>query len=761
MGGLRGQFLFVIAIAAVIGLLFTSNTTAAQPKRVLVVNSFGSAAPPFSVHAAAFESALIEKMGDRVDLDEISLDMARYADPDMQKAIAEFLEKRHATWQPDLVVPIGSPAGRFVAQYRDRLFADTPILYTSLDRRLLPEGALNNNAAYIGQVFEVPGFLQDMLQIAPGTKNIFVVVGASPLEKQWKEMFRKSADPLGDRIKFTYFDDLSFDQMLERVKNLPADSFVFVVLLLRDAAGVTHNADEALSQLHAVSNAPINSIFDHQLGLGIVGGRLYQTAEIGKESAEMAVRILHGEAASSLPPKLIEPLPPHYDWRELQRWNISEKLLPAGSTVLYRAPTAWRQYRKWIIVGVSICLGQALLIVALLANRVRRRRAERSLAESEARFRTVADVAPVMIWMVGPDKLCNFLNKRWFEFTGRTPEQEFGYGWGNGVHAEDIDHLLHVFEKAFEARVPFTVEFRLRRHDGEYRWVLGVGTPRFEAGVFLGYIGSSLDITERRQAELDHHLQNMELQRVGRVALMGELAASLAHEVNNPLGAMVANASAGQRMLAREQLGPEELQELLADIVADGHRAREVIEGIRNMVRKTETSYAPIRPNEIISDLVRIVKAAALARKINLVTEINESGPVLGNRVQLLQVLLNLTMNAFEALGAMRAESRRVVIRAEAGAGEQICLSVQDSGPGFPDGIIDQLFEPFFTTKTEGTGMGLAIARSIIEAHGGTLSGRNGAKGGALFTVCLPIVKEVQASRITADASADLARCDS
>ena len=762
MGRLRGKSLFVVAIAAVIGLLFTSNTTAAQPKRVLVVNSFGSAAPPFSVHAAAFESALVEKMGERVDLDEISLDMARYADPDMQKAIAEFLEKRHATWKPDLVVPIGSPAGRFVAQYRDRLFADTPILYTSLDRRLLPEGALNNNAAYIGQVFEVPGFLRDMLQIAPGTKNIFVVVGASPLEKQWKEMFRKSAEPLGEGIKFTYFDDLSFDQMLERAKNLPADSFVFVVLLLRDAAGVTHNADEALSQLHAVSNAPINSIFDHQLGLGIVGGRLYQTAGIGKESAEMAVRILHGEAASSLAPRLVAPLAPHYDWRELQRWNISEKLLPPGSTVLYRAPTAWQQYRKWIIVGVSICLGQALLIVALLANLVRRRRAERSLGESEARFRTVADVAPVMIWMVGPDKLCNFLNKRWFEFTGRTREQEFGYGWADGVHVEDTDHLLNVYEKAFDARVPFTVEFRLRRHDGEYRWVLGVGTPRFEAGVFLGYIGSSLDITERRQAELDHHLQSTELARVGRVALMGELAASLAHEVNNPLGAMVANASAGQRMLAREQLGPEELQELLADIVSDGHRAREVIQGIRNMVRKSEISYSPIRPNDIIRDLIRIVKADALARKIKLVTEIDENaGPVMGNRVQLLQVLLNLTMNAFEALGAMRAESRRVVIRAEAGSGEQICLSVRDSGPGFPDGIIDQLFEPFFTTKIEGTGMGLAIARSIIEAHGGTLSGRNGTKGGALFTVCLPIAKEVQASRTTADASADLARCDS
>jgi hypothetical protein len=302
MGGeSRGQFLSVALIAGAIGLLFTGNTSAAQPKHVLVVNSFGSAAPPFSVHAATFESALVEKMGERVDLDEISLDMARYADPDMQKAIADYLEKRRATWKPDLVVPIGSPAGRFVAEYRERLFADTPILYNSLDRRLLPEGALNKNAAYIGQVFEVSGLLEDMLQIAPGTKNIYLVLGASPLEKQWKEMFRKSAEPLGDRIKFTYFDDLSFDQMLERVKNLPPDSFVFLVLLLRDAAGVTHNADEALKELHAVSNAPINSIFDHQLGLGIVGGRLYQTAADWKGVGRNGGPHLHGEAAQSRP----------------------------------------------------------------------------------------------------------------------------------------------------------------------------------------------------------------------------------------------------------------------------------------------------------------------------------------------------------------------------------------------------------------------------------------------------------------------------
>jgi two-component system sensor kinase FixL len=220
---------------------------------------------------------------------------------------------------------------------------------------------------------------------------------------------------------------------------------------------------------------------------------------------------------------------------------------------------------------------------------------------------------------------------------------------------------------------------------------------------------------------------------------MGELAASLAHEVNNPLGAMVTNASAAQRMLARGQLGTEELRELLGDIVADGLRAREVIHGIRNMVRKGEATHSPVGINNVLRDLLRIVRADAVARNISLIAEIDPiAGVVMADRVQLLQVLLNLTMNAFEALTAIRADGRRVVIRAERVQEGKVCVSVRDSGPGFPDGIADQFFEPFFTTKAEGTGMGLAIARSIVEAHGGTLSGESCAGGGALFTICLP-----------------------
>jgi PAS domain S-box-containing protein len=374
----------------------------------------------------------------------------------------------------------------------------------------------------------------------------------------------------------------------------------------------------------------------------------------------------------------------------------------------------------------------------------KRKVAEEELRESEARFRTVADAAPVLIWMSGPDKLCTFFNKGWLEFTGRALDQELGSGWTEGVHAEDLHRCLAVYEKAFDAREPFTMEYRLRRSDGEYRWLLDRGTPRFGAdGAFLGYIGSCIDITERKRAELEHERQNMELARVGRVAVMGELAASLAHEINNPVGAIVANASAGQRLLAAGKIETQELTELLGDIVADGRRAGEVIQGIRNMVRKGEARRSLIPIVDTIRELVRMVHADAIGRDVKVIAKVDpDAGQVWGDPVQLLQVLLNLTLNAFEAMSAVRPDARRLAIRAYRNGNGDILVSMRDSGPGFPSGIADQLFEPFFSTKVEGTGMGLAISRSIIEAHGGTLMAENCDEGGACFTVCLPKAKE-------------------
>lgn len=264
---------------AVRGLLLVALTSfagaAPEAKRVLVVHSFGNAAPPFTIHSTAFETELTAKMGERIDLDEVSLDVARYATLDMEEALIELMRKRQAKWQPDLVVTMSSPAGVFVAQHRDRLFPRaTPIIYSGMDPRRLPPDALQQNAAFVGGALNLPALVEDILQVATATTNITVVIGASQFEQYWTAALQREWLPFTNRVDFTWLNDLSFDQMLERVSTLPPRSFDFFALLIRDASGVTHNADKALKQIRAVANAPINGVFHNQLGLGIVGGRL-------------------------------------------------------------------------------------------------------------------------------------------------------------------------------------------------------------------------------------------------------------------------------------------------------------------------------------------------------------------------------------------------------------------------------------------------------------------------------------------------------
>jgi hypothetical protein len=247
-----------------------------RPWRVLLVHSFGSSAPPFTTHSTAFESTLKRELGTAVDLDEVSLDMARYVQPDMEEAFAEFLGKRMLQWQPDLVVPIGSPAGKFVAKFRDKLFPQTPVIYTGMDRRTLPADAFANNATFVGEDFDLKGLMEDILQLDPETNQVVVILGATSLERFWTRAFQEAFEPFAGRVKFSYVNDLSFDQMLDLVSKLPPHSFVLLGLFMRDASGVTYNEDDALLRLHAVSQAPINGLYQHQMGLGILGGRLYQ-----------------------------------------------------------------------------------------------------------------------------------------------------------------------------------------------------------------------------------------------------------------------------------------------------------------------------------------------------------------------------------------------------------------------------------------------------------------------------------------------------
>jgi PAS domain S-box-containing protein len=506
-----------------------------------------------------------------------------------------------------------------------------------------------------------------------------------------------------------------------------------------------------------------------------------------------------------------------------------------------------------------------LFLAALIEERVT---GENDLRESESRFQIVADAAPVLIWMAGVDKLCTFFNKPWLQFTGRSMEQELGNGWAEGVHQDDLERCLQVYTSAFDARQPFVMQYRLRRNDGEYRWLSDQGVARHDAqGGFAGYIGScvdvtelmkkeealhefeervvlaaeaahlgvwemdpstnelwmsdsartlfqfdsetrldhaalqdrvhpedralrdsavkhaietrsgyemeyrvllpdgtqrwigargrcvagdnrkgarligvSIDITPRKLAEAEALRQRDELSHLSRVALMGEMSASIAHELNQPLSGILSNAAAGQRFIDRGDVDLREVRELLGDIISDGRRASDVVRGIRGMVKKEQMARRSVDLNEVVMDAWRMASPDALLHSCQLETSLDPNLPAIhSDPVQLQQVLLNLVINAFDAMRDTPASKRKVVIATQSNGGGTVRTSVRDYGVGISEEMQDRLFDPFFSTKTEGLGMGLAIVRSIVESHGGTITAENADGGGTRFEFVLPV----------------------
>lgn len=380
----------------------------------------------------------------------------------------------------------------------------------------------------------------------------------------------------------------------------------------------------------------------------------------------------------------------------------------------------------------------AKYMVGMVVDVTERKRAEAELRESEARFRLVADSAPVMIWMSGTDKLCTYFNKPWLDFTGRSREQELGNGWAEGVHAEDLQRCLDTYTRAFDRLEAFRMEYRLRRHDGEYRWVLDIGVPRFNPdGSFAGYIGSCIDVTEQRRSDEQLRQVQEDLARVTRVVAMGELAAAIAHEVNQPLTAIVTNANFCLRRLDGATSKPDELRAAITAIASDGTRASGVISRIRSLLKKGAPDRAELDINEIIQDVTTLLRHEFTRSRVSLRTELASDLPrVPGDPVQLQQVLINLIMNAIEATRSSANERRTILIRSAKNP-DGVVVQVQDSGPGIEPGLAGRIFEPFFTTKAEGIGMGLSITHSIIESHGGHL-GIVPSSTGAVFEFTLP-----------------------
>jgi signal transduction histidine kinase len=592
-----------------------SGKTADQPKKILFLHSYGPNFLPWSTWSREIGRELNRQSPWLPDIQEYSIVTARGGDVSPEPKFTEYLGVLYAERPPDLIVAIGSPAARFVQRHRADLFPTTPMLLTAIEARRIDQATLSEQDTVALVRFDQAALVENILRLLPETKAIAMILGNSPVEQFWVGEHKRTLGPLlENRVDLIFYNDLPFGEILKKVTSLPPHTAILFQQMAVDGAGAVYGDKEPLKRIHEVANAPIFSFDEAHFNGEIVGGPMWSPTEGSRRMAAAAVRLLGGEKASDIKVPPVEFSVPKYDWRQLQRWNISESRLPPGSEILFREPTAWQRYAWQIALTTAVLLLQAGLILALL-----------------------------------------------------------------------------------------------REH-------------------------------RRRQfAEVQSRQRMAELARVMRFSTAGELTASISHEINQPLGAVLTNAETADTILQSPTPDIAELKDIVKDILQDNRRASEVIRRMRSLLTKAPFELKGLDLNDLVRETLDVISSLAAGRKIELDTLITPAAlPVLGDRIQLQQVILNLVVNGVEAMKDTSGQNRILSIRTSR-VGHLTELSVSDRGHGIPEDQLKTVFDPFVTSKPEGMGMGLSIARTIVEAHRGQIWAKNRDHGGATFRIKLPL----------------------
>ncbi|MBV8630325.1 MAG: PAS domain-containing protein, partial [Silvibacterium sp.] len=418
-------------------------------------------------------------------------------------------------------------------------------------------------------------------------------------------------------------------------------------------------------------------------------------------------------------------LPPrHYRFRVIAA-NNSGVWNKEGATLDFTIPPAWYQ-TNWF---VALCVA-ALLALLWGLHRLRLQQ----LRREERQFREAVDSMPAIAFIARTDGYRSFENKRWLEYTGLTAEQAVGAGWQAAIHPDDLKRVLERWRASLASGESLEYETRLRGVDGQYRWFLARAVPvRNQRNKIVKWCGAATDIEDRKRAE---QLQ-ADLAHVTRVTTLGELAASLAHEIKQPIAGAITSADSCLRWLEHSPPNVDRARAAATRIKADGNRAASIIDKLRLLYKKAPPKRELVAINEVIGEMVMLLRGEATKNTVSIRTDLAAGLPVvMADRVQLQQVLMNLMLNGIEA---MRETGGVLTVTSQVGEQRRVIVSVSDTGEGLPPEKADNIFDAFFTTKPQGSGMGLAISKSIVESHGGRIWATANEGRGAAFHFTLPV----------------------
>jgi signal transduction histidine kinase len=613
-----------LSTLALLGLFFiraivptAHAATGAASRRVVVLYSNNRIVPGNVEFDLGLKAALTIHGVESARIFSEFLDSPEFTGDAYEDLMISYLHGKYATSPPDVMVVVSDDALSFVVRHRAKLFPGVPIVHAVVSSAVLDSHRpLPADIVGVPNHYDYSGTISQALLWHPTARRLVIVTGTSARDLISEARLRREVPAIAGIITTEYWAGLTAEALQDRLASLGADSVVFTPGFFQDGGGKAFVPRDAAALIAQASSAPVYGPYDTFIGTGVVGGRMPSFEEMGDQAGRLVTEFLAGAApvASQLPE--FTPMALTVDWRQVHRWGIDQKSIPADAVVYFKDPTMWEAHRIAVLVALSVFAIQMALIAAFYLERRRR---------------------------------------------------------------------------------------------------------------------SAAELTTRRI--------HTELAHASRLAVAGELTASIAHEINQPLGAVQTSADAADLLLQSPEDRREDLLRIVTRIRSDILRASDVIRRLRALLARHEPERHPFDVGLAMMDAALILRPEAERRKIILDARSAETPCLIaGDRTQIQQVLINLVLNAMDAMSDLPEPRRRLEIHMQCRASD-ILISILDGGHGIPPENLPKLFDSFFSTKQDGMGLGLSIARSIAEAHGGRIWAENREFGGAAFHVELPRVR--------------------